>query len=67
MSYTTFVFYILQMEQLNVNSFEYTDLLGFCTILIGSSGSGKSRLIKEIMYRLKDHIPSGVVLCPTAD
>ena len=55
------------MAQLNINTFDYGDLIGYCTVLIGSSGSGKSRLIKEIMYRVRESIPSGIVLCPTAD
>ncbi len=55
------------MAQLNINTFDYGDLVGYCTVLIGSSGSGKSRLIKEIMYRVREQIPAGIVLCPTAD
>ena len=55
------------MAQLNINTFEYADLVGYCTLLVGSSGSGKSRLIKEIMYKVRELIPAGLVLCPTAD
>ena len=38
------------MEKLNINSFDYNELKGYATILIGSSFSGKSVLIKEILY-----------------
>ena len=34
-------------------------------ILYGSSNSGKSTIIKDILYMLKDHIPNICVICPT--
>lgn len=51
---------------MNLNSFDYDALKGHCTLLIASSGSGKTRLIKEILFKLKDDVPSVVLLCPTA-
>lgn len=55
------------MDTLNINKFDYSRLIGKCTVLVGQSNSGKSRIIKEIMYRIKDDIPSAVVMCPTAN
>ena len=38
------------MNKININLFNYKELKGYATILIGSSFSGKSVLIKEILY-----------------
>ena len=44
----------------------YIDLfLNKSTILYGTAGSGKSVLIKDIIYRLKDHIPNIIVFDKT--
>jgi hypothetical protein len=37
------------------------------TICYGASGSGKSTVIREILYLLKDHIPKIVCFAPTND
>ena len=50
-----------------MNTFDYNKLVGYCTVLVGASGSGKSRIIKEILYRVKDSVPAAVVFCPTAN
>jgi hypothetical protein len=55
------------MNELNINSFDLKQLIGMCTLLIGSGGSGKSVLIREIMFKMKNSIPNAVVLCPTAN
>ena len=36
------------------------------TILYGPSGSGKSSIILHILNTLRDHVPIGIVCCPTA-
>jgi len=42
------------MDNLNVNSFDFNRLINHCTILIASSYSGKSFMIKDILYKMKD-------------
>lgn len=36
------------------------------TIVYGPSGSGKSSIILHILNTLRDHVPIGIVCCPTA-
>lgn len=36
-------------------------------ILYGASNSGKSTIIKDLLYNLKSHIPNVLVICPTND
>lgn len=36
-------------------------------ILYGASNSGKSTIIKDLLYMLKPHIPNAIVICPTND
>ena len=55
------------MDNLNINSFDFNRLINHCTILIGSSFSGKSVMIRDILYKLKDHIPIGILFSPTAN
>lgn len=43
----------------------YSYFLNKSIILYGSSGSGKSIIMRDIMYTLKDHIPNIVVIAPT--
>lgn len=43
----------------------YSTFLDKTTILYGSSGSGKSVLIKHIMYILKNYIPNVIIISPT--
>jgi Ni2+-binding GTPase involved in maturation of urease and hydrogenase len=42
-------------------------MVGLCTILIGASGSGKTKMVSELLYRFKDRVPSVIVFCPTND
>lgn len=42
-----------------------SDFLNKSIILYGSSGSGKSMIIRDILYILKDHIPNVLVIAPT--
>ena len=40
-------------------------MINHTVLLIGSSGSGKTCLLREILFKLKDKIPSGVLFSPT--
>ena len=44
---------------------KYKSFLNKSIILYGSSGSGKSMIMRDILYILKDHIPNVVVIAPT--
>ena len=44
---------------------DYNYYLRKCTLIFGSSGTGKSTIIDEIMYLLKPHIPLCFVIAPT--
>lgn len=44
---------------------DYTYFLNKSIILYGSSGSGKSMIMRDILYILKDHIPNILVIAPT--
>lgn len=35
------------------------------TLFLGQSGQGKSFLIVDTLFKLKDHIPNIIVICPT--
>lgn len=43
----------------------YSYFLNKSIILYGSSGSGKSMIMRDILYILKEHIPNIVVIAPT--
>jgi hypothetical protein len=43
----------------------YTNFLHKSILLYGASASGKSMIMKDILYTLKDHIPNVCVICPT--
>ncbi len=47
------------------NKIDVRSLISKMSLFMGSSGSGKTTLVLDIMYRLKDLIPSIVVFCPT--
>lgn len=63
------------MEDLNVSANikvgvldkNYKYFLNRSTILFGASGSGKSTILLEILYLLKDHVPNIMVFSPTSD
>ena len=40
-------------------------MIGKNTILYGESGTGKSTIIIDILYHLKDIIPSCIIISPT--
>jgi hypothetical protein len=44
---------------------DYNYYLRKCTLIFGSSGTGKSTIIDEIMFLLKPHIPLCFVIAPT--
>lgn len=45
----------------------YKHYLNKSTILFGASGSGKSTILIDILYQLKDHVPLVFVFSPTSD
>ena len=36
-------------------------------LLVGKRGTGKSTLLKDIMYNMREHLHCGVAMCPTLD
>ena len=52
-------------SDLIVNKFDYKTLIGGSTILIGGSRTGKSYIIRDILYNIKELIPVCLVICPT--
>ena len=44
---------------------DYTNYLNRSIVLYGSSASGKSMIMRDILYTLKDYIPNMCVICPT--
>jgi len=53
--------------RVNVLEKSYKHFLNKNTILFGASNSGKSTILMEILYLLKDHVPNIFVFSPTAD
>jgi hypothetical protein len=43
----------------------YKNYLNRSIVLYGASASGKSMIMRDILYTLKDHIPNMCVICPT--
>ena len=43
----------------------YTNYLNKSILLYGASASGKSMIMRDILYTLKDYIPNVCVICPT--
>jgi energy-coupling factor transporter ATP-binding protein EcfA2 len=52
-------------EEIPLFDKKYTYFLNKSIILYGSSGSGKSMIMRDILYILKDHIPNIIVIAPT--
>jgi energy-coupling factor transporter ATP-binding protein EcfA2 len=52
-------------EEIPLFDKKYSYFLNKSIILYGSSGSGKSMIMRDILYILKDHIPNMVVIAPT--
>jgi stage III sporulation protein SpoIIIAA len=52
-------------DDLVVNKYDYKNIINKTTILIGRSQSGKSVLIRDVLYNIKDEIPVCLVICPT--
>jgi hypothetical protein len=46
---------------------DYRHYLNKSTLLFGASGSGKSTIILEILYLLRDHVPNIFIFSPTAE
>ena len=46
---------------------QYDYFLNKTTILFGATNSGKTTILLEMLYLLKDKIPSIFVFCPTSD
>lgn len=53
------------MEGLELGTFNFKDLVGFTSLFIGQSLSGKSFLMKDILFHLKEYIPNIIVISPT--
>ncbi len=60
---------IYTYNNLEIKKFEINgeDFLNKTIMLYGDSSSGKSTIIKDILYHLKPHIPNILVICPTND
>ena len=43
---------------------DYNNYLDKTTLIFGGTGSGKTTIIEEILYLLKDHIPNFIVIAP---
>ena len=43
----------------------YSNYLNRSIVLYGASASGKSMIMRDILYTLKEHIPNMCVICPT--
>lgn len=52
-------------DEIPLFSKDYLYFLNKSIILYGSSGSGKSMIMRDILYILKDHIPNILVIAPT--
>lgn len=52
-------------DEIPLFSKDYSYFLNKSIILYGSSGSGKSMIMRDILYILKDHIPNILVIAPT--
>ncbi len=52
-------------EEIPIFNKHYSYFLNKSIILYGSSGSGKSMIMRDILYILKDHIPNVLVIAPT--
>lgn len=44
---------------------DYNNYLNRSIVLYGASASGKSMIMRDILYTLKDYIPNVCVICPT--
>jgi DNA replication protein DnaC len=44
---------------------DYTQVIGRNVILYGESGTGKSTIILDLLYSIKDKVPSCFVISPT--
>jgi len=53
------------MENLGINEFNIGNIVSRMSLFIGGSGSGKSLLITDCLFKLKSLIPNILVICPT--
>jgi len=56
---------VYKKEYKTMNGIDYNLLIGKSSILYGESGSGKSVIIKSILYNLKDKVPACIIISPT--
>ncbi len=54
----------IQIEKLE---FDKKNFLDRSTILLGTSGTGKSKIIMDILHLIKDDVPMCYIFCPTND
>ena len=52
-------------DDLHINEFDFTQLQSRMSVFIANSGSGKTQLMLDCLYRLKDIIPTCIVISPT--
>lgn len=57
--------YTPENDEISLFNKHHSYFLNKSIILYGSSGSGKSMIIRDILYILKDHIPNILVIAPT--
>ncbi len=53
------------MDQLVVNNFDITNIMSRMSLFIGGSSSGKSCIMTDSLYKLKELIPNVLVISPT--
>ena len=55
----------MNMNGLAVNELDINEMISKLSLFFGCSGSGKSLLITDCLYKLKDKIPNIIVICPS--
>ena len=55
----------MNIGELTYNDFNINEIQSHLTLFCGMSKSGKSLIICDCLYRLKDQIPCIIVICPS--
>ena len=54
--------------QLNIRPFDFSTMANDATVLlIGKRGTGKSTMLRNIMYHMRHKLDVGIAMCPTED